>query len=164
MKAVLLEVRDIKVNSVNVNMLKETLKFKADEKEMKKLVEAVTIAIGDLEGTNKAAGVHKCLVCDKPTSSMSTRNERLLLMDNHEKNNYNPGIYARLGSPDKAERTKVAYDLAVLRSSIDLPPIQNEQLLSNSASMPLLHGGSDRPSTTNSYKQRIRSNAGGGFK
>lgn len=164
MKAVLLEVRDIKLNSVNVNMLRETLKFKADEKEMKKLIEAVTIAIGDLEGTNKAAGVHKCLVCDKPTSSISSRNEKLLVMDNLEKNHFNPGVYSRLGSPDKAERTKVAYDLAMLRNSIDLPPIQSDQLLSNSASMPLLQSGADRPNTTNSYKQRIRSNAGGGFK
>ncbi len=164
MKAVLLEVRDIKINSVNVNTLRETLKFKADEKEMKKLIEAVTIAIGDLEGTNKAAGVHKCLVCDKPTSTISSRNEKLLMMDNQEKSHFNPGIYSRLGSPDKAERTKVAYDLAMLRNSIDLPPIQNDQLLSNSASMPLLQNGTDRPNTTNSYKQRIRSNAGGGFK
>jgi len=71
MTAVLREVKLMKMNLVNVNRFKEGLDTKADAEEMRKMVEALSVAVGGLMGTNVSAMAKtKCLLCDKPVAGI----------------------------------------------------------------------------------------------
>ena len=76
MKAVLYEIKVIKMNTVNVNKFKEVTDLKADKDEMHSLMQVLTEALGDMMGLNvSSAAKQRCLLCDKPTSSVSHHGE-----------------------------------------------------------------------------------------
>ena len=69
MKAVLYELKLLKMNTINVNKFNEEIEKKADYDEMKNLMEILSSALGDLMGKNvSAAAKSRCLMCDKPVS------------------------------------------------------------------------------------------------
>ena len=76
MKAVLYEIKVIKMNTVNINKFKEVTDLKADRDEMNNLMKLLNDALGDMMGMNvSSAAKQRCLLCDKPTSSVSHRGE-----------------------------------------------------------------------------------------
>jgi len=76
MKAVLYEIKVIKMNTVNVNKFKEVTDLKADREEMHSLMQVLNNALGDMMGMNvSSAAKLRCLLCDKPTVSVSRHGE-----------------------------------------------------------------------------------------
>ena len=70
LKATLYELKLLKMNTINVNKFNEEIEKKADYDEMKKLMEVLSSALGDLMGKNvSAAAKSRCLMCDKPVAS-----------------------------------------------------------------------------------------------
>lgn len=179
LQAVLHEIKLVKLNTINVNRFKQGLDTKADAEEVKRLVETLNQAVGDMMGTNvAAAGKLRCLLCDKPVGSVVKDVEkrdrgRSLSPQSHghsslsvvdESPNYRPGSSsssvgtgANRSSPSKLEHAKqarITSELSVLRNSIDLPLMDPSiaQTQQSSVSQP-----------KDLYKQRIRASGGGGF-
>ena len=76
MKAVLYEIKVIKMNTVNVNKFKEVTDLKADREEMHSLMQILNDSLGDMMGMNvSSAAKLRCLLCDKPAASVSRRGE-----------------------------------------------------------------------------------------
>lgn len=187
-KAILGEVKSVKNSTVTRQIFKDGLKLKADMEEFNKLVSTLTFAIGDRE----ASAVHaKCLVCDKPVSSvagpvltlpspgtgpghgpgpLSSRPRSPKTQTHTQSSNQNQHMtedtatrmpsssFQRLRSADpkisSREKAKVSVDIAVLKSTVDLP-------------LPAISGasgeGNNSVNGSTTYKQRIRSAAGGGI-
>jgi len=177
LQAVLHEIKLVKLNTINVNRFKQGLDTKADAEEVKRLVETLNHAVGDMMGTNvAAAGKLRCLLCDKPVGSVVKDVEkrdrgRSLSPQSHgphsvadESPNYRPGSSsssvgtgANRGSPSKLEHAKqarITSELSVLRNSIDLPLMDPSIAQSQQSSV-------SQPKDM--YKQRIRASGGGGF-
>jgi hypothetical protein len=162
MQALLNEVKNIRMNSITPNVLKEGLKLKADAVEMKRLIESLSSAVGD--GKSKAAAIHaKCLICDKPVKTLSSKamstSQSMTVLPGMEVQGYSKALDGdkpgsrRVSSPDRAVRS--SNDISILRSTIDLPPITDEEYARESKS-----SQGNKPETT--YKNRIRSSVGGG--
>lgn len=164
MQALLNEVKNIRLNSITPNVLKEGLKLKADATEMKRLIDSLSSAVGD--GKSKAAAIHaKCLICDKPVKTLATKiissSQSMGVLPGVDIQGYSKGLdvdkpgsrQQRLTSPERAIRLN--NDITILRSTIDLPPISDEEYTRDSTSSKV-----NKPETT--YKNRIRSSVGGG--
>lgn len=176
MKALLNEVKYIKLNAVTAPVLKEGLKLKADASEMNRVVEALTFSIGSLQGKNNAAAVHKCLMCDKPVNTINPKGGPSASRNQIEDNpaamgtggesalSFRPATsaaklagYGRLGSPDSKERARVTSEIAIMRSSIDLPPLQTSASTGNVGQYQKHEMGKPTPSNISPpYKNRIK--------
>lgn len=83
LKAVILEVKSLRKNSVSQAVFKEALTLKADAKEVDKLLRQLAGVLGEanlsaqelqaLGGLSSAAFHAKCLLCDKPVTQQKQR-------------------------------------------------------------------------------------------
>eukprot|EP01035_Chromulina_nebulosa_P019387 gene19387-25256_t len=164
MQAVVNEVKVIRSSAVTIPVFKDALKLKADNEELQRLISTLSAAIGDFSGLSNSSALHaKCLVCDKPVTSLSSAvtyarsrspnhmlnldRDRSFDTDTTGSARMPSSTFVRLNSPDigvsSRERARVTADVTVMKNSIDLPPINGE--------------------INQSYSNRIRSAAGGGL-
>lgn len=137
--AIVVQVKSLKINSVELPVMKEALKQKADASDVKALVSALEQSIGEIAGSSAGAIHQKCLLCDKtvsrvtPVESIPSVADRMGEME--ERLNSPP---TNQGSPAKrplspstanqrkaAAKMKMNSDLTVLRCSVDLPPLRS---------------------------------------
>jgi len=190
LKAVVEELRQLKKSTVNYTLFTESLKTKADVIEVERVIKTIANAVGDLNITENlsnaaaAAAIHaKCLICDKPVITNRPKTAAVgksrdanavvvssstpllgysKMMDHTDQRGNDPdGMFNRLTSKNdkvnRNERLRISADLNILRTTIDpLPDIHDPLSESPRGSNNAAHavGGS--------YKQRIRSSAGGG--
>lgn len=141
MHALFQEVKNIKMNGVTHTMFKDGLRLKADAHELERLVQSLTSAVGELNTLGEASALHqKCLVCDKPVSSLSKyRHPNQIGFDKTEEvpEHDRPGTSSadKVGSPGRTmsskDKVRISTDLAVVRNTIDLPPIQVSSMVMN---------------------------------
>lgn len=165
MHAVVMQVKALKMNCVEMPVMKEALKKKADAADVKRFVETLEASIGELAGSTATAIHARCLMCDKVVTKLSTggtsflqetrladmmgengdneRSEQHMLMRGRKSTSPTSAAAAAHQQPRPASRSatnatakvKMTQELAVIRSAIDLPPL---------GSMP------ERPRTTSS--------------
>lgn len=136
MKAVLYEVKLLKMNSINVNKFNEEIEKKADYDEMKNLMEILSSALGDLMGKNvSAAAKSRCLMCDKPVSGamadgrQSTRGrERSPSPSRHSANHPNRGP---IDSDFAKSNNSLPEDVEVSRPGSSQPRLASSQSATN---------------------------------
>lgn len=187
MSHMLHEIKLVKLNSINVNRFKIGMDTKADADEVRRLVETLNTAVGDMMGTNvTAAGKARCLLCDKPVGTVvkdaEKRDKRGV--GNRELRGASPerpspsvilhGDVATLpGEESYASRPSSVPKLA---SSSSLSKLHHEKaakitteltVLRNSIDLPLVDPVMSSPNNPklpkDTYKQRIRGSGAGGF-
>jgi len=152
MQAVVNEVKVIRSSAVTIPVFKDALKLKADNEELQRLISTLSSAIGDFSGLSNSSALHaKCLVCDKPVTSLSSavtyarsRSPNHMLNLERDRSFDTDAIgtarmpsstFVRLNSPDigvsSRERARVTADVTVLKNSIDLPPINGVSVHNN---------------------------------
>jgi hypothetical protein len=155
MTGLLAEMKNLRMNSVTPKLLEDSLNVKADKKELNKLLKQLAKAVGNVDGNSSAGAKSKCLLCDKPVPanqpltplpgySPLSPNQLISSSSTTALDDIRPStsaarlsggsMYSRLTSPDPAvrdrESVKIVSDITVLKSTMDLPPIQ-DSLLAN---------------------------------
>lgn len=155
MTGLLAEMKNLRMNSVTPKLLEDSLNVKADKKELNKLLKQLAKAVGNVDGNSSAGAKSKCLLCDKPVPanhpltplpaySPVSPNQMIGSSSTTALDDIRPStsaarlsggsMYSRLTSPDPAvrdrESVKIISDITVLKSTMDLPPIQ-DSLLAN---------------------------------
>jgi hypothetical protein len=78
LKAIVLEIKSLRKNTVTHIVFNEKLKLKCDSIEMERLVKNLADVLGDINLTsNEVAAFHsKCLICDKPVTASANKRDR----------------------------------------------------------------------------------------
>ena len=175
MTGLLAEMKNLRLNSVTPKLLEDSLNVKADKKELNKLLKQLAKAVGNVDSNSSAGAKSKCLLCDKPvpanqpltplpsyaplspnqlvTSSSTSALDIPDVRPSTSAARLSGGsMYSRLTSPDPTIRdrevAKVVADVTVLKSTMDLPPIQDSLLSSENRSI--------KSSKTDIVKSRVR--------
>jgi hypothetical protein len=175
MTGLLAEMKNLRLNSVTPKLLEDSLNVKADKKELNKLLKQLAKAVGNVDANSSAGAKSKCLLCDKPvpanqpltplpsyaplspnqlvTSSSTSALDIPDVRPSTSAARLSGGsMYSRLTSPDPTIRdrevAKVVADVTVLKSTMDLPPIQDSLLSSENRSI--------KSSKTDIVKSRVR--------
>jgi hypothetical protein len=188
LKAVILELKQLRRNAVTQQVFKDGLKLKADSKEVDQIMRSIAEVLGDinlsaadLNAQGLAAAFHaKCLLCDKPVTNARARITRTGVPLSISRSsptleeNILPAINSKPQSASQPNRVKTASDVAILRTGVDVFPDMTDSMDSPrggvrlSSTMPAslqqeapipVHQNNPPPS----YKQRIRASAGGGM-
>jgi hypothetical protein len=190
MKAVLYEIKVIKMNTVNVNKFKEVTESKADKEEVQKLMGVLSGALSDMMGMNVSASAKaRCLLCDKPVSSVSKRGEKpdemrspspprtrgnnqhgtdSIVEENSRPSTSQPRLASSSSTsrlPDASAEARIA-QLAGKAGSAKAKIASEITILKGSLDLPAI----DQPNSVDSrgrsggdaYKARVRSSGGGG--
>jgi len=175
MTGLLAEIKNLRMNSVTPKLLEDSLNVKADKKELNKLLKQLAKALGNVESNSSAGAKTKCLLCDKPVptnqpltplpsyspispNQLVTSSSTSLLDDIRPSTSAarlsGGSMYSRLTSPDPAvrdkETVKIVTDITVLKSTMDLPPIQDSLLANENRSV------SSKTSKSDIIKSRIK--------
>lgn len=146
------------------------------------MVKTISESLGDINfgitefGTS--AAVHaKCLVCDKPVSSSQRVRTANTTSRGSTGNNVSPTLANSRSLPQigydktlemnslikpsvgKANKSRVATDFAIIRSSVDPLP----EITDSIAESPRFNHHPPQSTSDQLYKERIRSSAGGGI-
>lgn len=175
MTGLLAEMKNLRMNAVTPKLLEDSLNVKADKKELNKLLKQLAKAVGNIESNSSAGAKSKCLLCDKPVpinqpltplpsyspvspNQMITSSSTSLLDEVRPSTSAarlsGGSMYSRLTSPDPSirdrETVKIVSDIAILKSTMDLPPIQDSLLTHETKST------SSKISKTDIVKSRIK--------
>lgn len=186
LKAVILELKQLRRNAVTQQMFKDGLKLKADTKEVDRIMRSIAEVLGDINITASdlsaqglAAAFHaKCLLCDKPVTNVRALTARAgvpLSMSRSTpalENSLLPAISNKPQSAAQPSRVKTASDVAIMRTGLDdindsIDSPRGNRLASSTMPTTMTQQEAPIPAHQSnpqpSYKQRIRASAGGGM-
>ena len=139
LKAVILELKQLRRNAVTQQVFKDGLKLKADTKEVDRIMRSIAEVLGDINLTaadlnaqGLAAAFHaKCLLCDKPVTNGRARTVRsggvgmsVSRSSPALDESLLPAIGSKPQSANQPTRVKTASDVAIMRTGLDnLPDI-----------------------------------------
>lgn len=136
------------------------------------MIDSLEKSIGEISGST-SSGVHqRCLLCDKLVLKATgvdlddgTRSPGRLTDESVSRTNMKDIVIKRSATAQEKvnrsikESIKLNSEMAVMRCSIDLPPIGGDAAVDNLLS----HSAGMRGSTASKYEERVRSSAGGGM-
>jgi hypothetical protein len=160
---VMAELRVVKAGLIDPAHIKEKLASKANAVDMARLVRALEKAMGGrIEDEGEAAAVQiKCLVCDKPVTSISRSpvSQQSHVQYTAPSTFYDKGDDGLARGSRSRGRLQGSSMTDELHSRSNANTAESLEVLSHIIDLPLLGPAS---SGSEKYRQRVRANAGGG--